>query len=169
MARVYVAVGSNIDPEINIPAALRLLEESVRVDLISHFYETQPYDRPEQPAFANGVFLVFTNFTPRAFKFDVLRNIENRLGRVRTDDKCAPRTIDLDLIIYDDLIINEPDLIVPDPDISKRAFIAVPLCDLDPDLIIPGGCQSVRQIADNFKNVNMRRLDDLTDLLRLEL
>ena len=169
MARVFIAVGSNIDPFANVPAALSLLKESVNLDAVSSFYQTEPFGNAEQPSFVNGVFLVATSMAPRELKFEVLRDIEHRLGRKRTQDKCAPRTIDLDMVLYDDLIMDEPDMVIPDPDIYKRAYLAVPVCELCPQLIIPGGSITVSEIVDRMIYTTMRRLDELTDLLRSEL
>jgi dihydroneopterin aldolase/2-amino-4-hydroxy-6-hydroxymethyldihydropteridine diphosphokinase len=169
MARVFIAVGSNIDPFANVPDALHMLKESVKLDAVSSFYQTEPFGNAEQPAFVNGVFLVSTSMVPRELKFGVLRDIEHRLGRIRTQDKCAPRTIDLDMVLYDDLIMDEPDMVIPDPDIYKRAYLAVPVWELDPQLIIPGGSITVSEIVDRMTYGTMRRLDELTDLLRSEL
>jgi 2-amino-4-hydroxy-6-hydroxymethyldihydropteridine diphosphokinase len=133
----YISVGSNIDPEKNIPEALEKLKKYVRVKAISTFYRTIPIGRPEQPAFLNGVWQIDAEQTARELKFHVLRQIESELGRVRTEDKYAARTIDLDIVLYGDMVINEPDLHIPDPDIRQRPFIAVPLLDLAPRLVLP--------------------------------
>lgn len=169
MATVFIAVGSNIDPYINIHDALIMLKEMVKLEAVSFFYETQPVEYTGQSLYVNGVFLVSTISSPREFKFEVLRSIEHRLGRKRTYDKCAPRTIDLDMILYDDLVMDEPDIVIPDPDIYKRAFVAIPVLELDPHLVIPGTLTQISEIANHFKYEPMRRLDDFTGLLRMEL
>jgi len=133
----FIAVGSNIAPERNVEAALELLMQHVRVVASSTFYRTAPLDRSEQASFLNGVWRVATLMTPRALKFDVLRQIEAELGRVRMADKYAPRTIDLDLVLYGDAVVDESDLRLPDPDIRTRPFIAAPLLELAPDLRLP--------------------------------
>ena len=93
----FIAVGSNIEPSRHVTQALRLLQDRVEVVALSTFYWTSPVDRPGQPRFLNGVWRVHTAIPPKKLKFEVLRGIESRLGRVRTADKSAPRTIDLDI------------------------------------------------------------------------
>jgi len=152
----YIAVGSNIHPETNIPAALDKLMRFVRVTASSTFYRTAPLSAPGTPAgkgaratggnvgatsrgdpeFLNGVWRIETGLDARALKFTVLRRIEEELGRTRGTNRYAPRTIDLDLLIYGSMAINEPDLRVPDPDIRSRPFLAVPLLQLAPDLVL---------------------------------
>ena len=134
---VYISVGSNINPEGNIPLALEKLKEFVRVNASSTFYRTKPIGRLDQSFFLNGVWLIETDKTARELKFGILRKIEDELGRVRTKDKYASRTIDLDIEIYGDEVIKEADLVIPDPDIRKRSFIAIPLLELNPSLILP--------------------------------
>ena len=133
----YIAVGSNIKPQDNIFDALIALKTYVTINAISNFYETPPVSGPGQPDFLNGVVKIKTDRSPREIKFDILRSIEERLGRVRSTDKYAPRTIDLDLILYGSLVIDEPDLHLPDPSICLYPFVAVPLLELAPELIMP--------------------------------
>lgn len=135
---VYIAFGSSIDPEQNIPDALDLLNARCAVLAVSRMYRSRALDRPGDPDFVNGVCEVRTALPPRALKYDILREIERRLGRVRTKDAYAPRTIDLDIALYRDAVIEEPGLAVPDPDIASRPFLAVPLLELAPDLVLPG-------------------------------
>ena len=150
----YVGVGSNIQPEANIPAALERLMRFVRVTASSIFYRTPALKRSGDPDFLNGVWQIETDLHARVLKFTVLRRIEEELGRARTADRYAPRTIDLDLLVYDDAAINEPGLCVPDPDVRSRPFLAAPLLELSPGLVLadtgeplasvwhgrPGGC-----------------------------
>lgn len=133
----YVGVGSNIEPERNIRRALDLLKQRVHVAACSTFYRTAPVDRPDQPPFLNGVWRIETPLTAYALKFDVLRPIEADLGRVRTVDPYAARPIDLDVLLYGDVVVDEPDLRIPDPDIRTRSFLSVPLLELDPELVLP--------------------------------
>lgn len=133
----FVAVGSNVDPERNILAALALLSERTRIVGVSPFYRTQPIVRSEQEEFRNGVFRIETTFSPRTLKFEVLRPVEAALGRVRTNDPYAARTIDLDLVFYEDTVIDEVDLRIPDRDLRDRAFVAAAVLDLAPELCLP--------------------------------
>jgi dihydroneopterin aldolase/2-amino-4-hydroxy-6-hydroxymethyldihydropteridine diphosphokinase len=91
----------------------------------------------EQPDFINGVIKIQTDRSPRELKFDILRKIEEKLGRVRSGDKFAPRTIDLDVILYEMTLSDEPGLCLPDPSIRSYPFVAVPLLELAPELILP--------------------------------
>jgi len=139
-AVAYVAVGSNIEPHTNVPRALELLRRRVEVVGVSTFYRTAPLGgaagQDGQGEFLNGVFQLRATCGARKLKFQTLRPIERALGRVRTADRCAPRTIDLDLVLYGDEVIDEPDLKIPAPDID-RPFVAVPLLELAPDLVLP--------------------------------
>ena len=125
----FVAVGSNIDPQQNIIAALTALSEQTRVRATSTFYRTAPIGRPDHPMFVNGVWLIRTDLEPRAVREDLLAPIEHRLGRQRSADKFAPRTIDLDLVLYDDRVASEPDLRLPHRDIA-RPFVHRPILEL---------------------------------------
>ena len=162
----FIAVGSNIDPERNIAAALDLLMEQVAVTGVSTFYRTAPLGRPEQPPFLNGVWRVETSMGPRDLKFGVLRCIEAALGRVRTQDRYAPRTIDLDVAAYGTEEIDEPDLIVPDPDIKSRPFLAVPLAELAPGMALPGMGERVAELPAASKTEGLEPMPALTERLR---
>ncbi len=166
---VFVGVGSNIDPEENIKRALALLSKEARIKGISTFYRTEPLGGADQPEFYNGVIEIEVSLPPRGLKTKLLRTIEKRLGRKRSPrDPFLPRTIDLDLLIYDDLVIKEPDLVLPDPDITERPFIALPLYELSPGLVIPGTDVSIRHVAEGFKSSGMEPLSVFTSLLRRE-
>jgi 2-amino-4-hydroxy-6-hydroxymethyldihydropteridine diphosphokinase len=152
----YIAVGSNIEPQENIPRALLELKTSQHIIAVSNFYKSTAVGRTNQPDFYNGVVKIQTPISPRQLKFDILREIENHLGRVRTSDKNAPRTIDLDLIIYGTLIIDELDIKIPDPAINIYPFVAVPLLELAPNMTLPCAKQ---------KN-NLHLLAEFTDRLK---
>lgn len=134
--RAYVAYGSNIEPEDHVFAAFQRLRRYVIVTGVSTAYWTVPIGRPNDPPFVNGVWRLNTRLSARALKA-VLSQIEDRLGRVRTADRFAPRTIDLDLVLYGDEVCDTPDLHLPHPDIV-RPFVGVPILELDPDLRVPG-------------------------------
>ncbi len=160
MARVFVGIGSNIEPERNVREAVRRLGEAVRVTGVSTFYRTEPEGRPEQPAFYNGVVEIETDLPPEELKQTVLRRIEADLGRVRSEDKYAPRTIDLDIVIYDRELC--------DPLVWERAFLAVPLCELVPDLVLRSG-KRICDIAESLPRYGMEPLPEYTQQLREEV
>lgn len=163
MPRVFIGIGSNIDPDTNVPRAIKLLRRDVHILAISTFYRTEAIGRSDQPPFYNGVVSIETDLSPTELKHCVLRRIEEELGRVRTDDKCAPRTIDLDILLYDMLAESV------DSDIEKRAFLAIPLYELAPDLVLPGLDRSIKDIAASLENKVMKPLPELTGLLRREI
>src|SRR6516162_3229307 len=138
MARAFIGVGSNIGPEHNIRDALRRLAQSSHLASISTFYRTPAIGRPEAPDFYNGVVAIETDLPPVILKRTTLRGIETALSRHWSADKYAARTIDLDLLLYGDSVLSNDELTLPDPDILARAFIAVPLHEIAPDLILPG-------------------------------
>ena len=138
----YVAAGSNIQPRRNIAEALRLLRGAVQVAGVSTFYRTPAIGpdgrvRAGDEEFLNGVFAVRTDLPARRLKFEVLRPIEDRLGRVRSADKYAPRTIDLDVVLYGSEVMDEPGLKLPADDI-RRPWVALPLRQLAGDVPLPG-------------------------------
>ncbi len=126
MSRVFIGIGSNIAPEASIKAAIRLLATQARLLDISTFYRTPAEDRPEQPDYINGVVAIETSLPPEALKHGVLRRIEHRLGRHRSEDKLAPRAIDLDILLYDSLQAQTADLRLPARDVETRGFVAIP-------------------------------------------
>lgn len=148
-AQVFVTLGSNIEPEKNLPEAVRLLAERVMLLRASRVFRSAPVGSEGQPDFLNAAVLVETDLPPYNLKFNALRDIEQQLGRVRSADKFAARTIDLDLALYGDLVLDDPQggLTLPDPDILTRAHIALPLADLDPDFVHPVSGETLGQIA----------------------
>ena len=137
--RAYVGLGANLGArEETIRNAVGLLGEHPRVDVValSSLRETEPWGPVAQPAFVNGAAVVETSLEPRAL-LGVLLDVERRLGRVR-EERFGPRTIDLDLLLYGDAVVDEPGLTVPHPRLRERAFALEPLLELDPDLVVPG-------------------------------
>lgn len=135
---VYVSVGSNIAPEENVLRAFELLALQLPVVQTSTMYRTKALGRPWQADFVNGVWHVRTDLEPRVVKYSVLRGIETALGRVRSEDAYADRPIDLDILVYGDCVVSEAGLRIPDPDILDRPFLAIPLLELEPDIVLPG-------------------------------
>jgi 2-amino-4-hydroxy-6-hydroxymethyldihydropteridine diphosphokinase len=139
VATAFVGIGSNLgDRETNLRQAIELLsaEDGIDVVALSEIRETEPVGPIEQEPFLNGAVKLETSLTPREL-LERLLSVESRLGRVR-DERWGPRTIDLDLLLYGDLSIEEPGLTVPHPRLHERRFALEPLADLDPGLEIPG-------------------------------
>lgn len=128
-AVAFVAVGSNVEPEKNILAVLTALKEQVHVVASSTFYRTEAIGRPHQPKFVNGVWCIDTDLPALQMRDEVLRPAEARLGRTRTEDRFAPRTIDLDLVLYNDTEVRGDGLTLPHPDIA-RPFVYLPVVEL---------------------------------------
>ncbi len=163
---VYIGVGSNINPEVNIHKALTTLSETVAITGISTFYWTEPIANHPQEDYLNGVWRVNTSFSPLHLKYDVLQVIEEKLMRRRTDDRYAPRTIDLDLILYGNHIIHMDSLTIPDPEIYHRPFIAIPLYELDADIVLPDTNTPLSHIAATFSDANLTPDEIVTNKLK---
>jgi 2-amino-4-hydroxy-6-hydroxymethyldihydropteridine diphosphokinase len=131
-------VGSNLgDRQALIRKALELLGRSPEVQVLrqSALYESVPVGVRDQPRFLNAVALISTELTPQSLLI-LLQSIEKRLGR-RRGSRWGPRPIDLDMLFYDEQLIDEPNLIVPHPELAKRAFVLVPLVEIAPGLKHP--------------------------------
>lgn len=140
MTPAWIGLGANLgDPPATLSASLQLLEQSPRVRLraVSPAYWSAPWGKTDQPEFLNAVARLDTPMPAREL-LDELLSIETRLGRKRDGETWGPRLIDLDLLIFGDAIIRQPDLIVPHPYLDRRAFVLVPLADLAPQLVVPG-------------------------------
>lgn len=136
MARAYVGLGSNLgDREAALRSALELLGEDVVA--VSTLRETEPVGYLDQPAFLNAAAALETALEPHAL-LERLLAVERELGRTRDGPRFGPRTIDLDLLLYEDRVIDEPGLVVPHPRMAERRFVLEPLAELDPDLAVPG-------------------------------
>jgi GTP cyclohydrolase I len=147
MNRVFVALGSNIDGERHLPEAVRRLALHCRLLAVSPVYESAPVGTTDQPNFLNAAALIETSLTAAELKAQVLQRIEQELGRVRTADKNAARTIDLDIALFGDQILQVGARHIPDPDILKYAHIAIPLADLAPQQRHPETGQTLSDIA----------------------
>ena len=137
--RAVIALGSNISPEQNIQMAIGHLARQTRLLGLSRFYRTAPIGDAGPVDFINGAVLVATDLAARDLKAAVLQPVETALGRRREANKYAARTIDLDILIFDDDVIDEPALRVPDPDLRTRAFLAAALLDVVPGAVLPDG------------------------------
>jgi 2-amino-4-hydroxy-6-hydroxymethyldihydropteridine diphosphokinase len=151
MSRAYLGIGSNLGDRLGyLQLALDVLAAvpGVAITAVSPVYETAPVGGPVQGAFLNAVVEVETSLEP----FGLLRGAqaaERRARRVR-DEHWGPRTLDVDILLYDDVRLDDPDLVIPHPRMGERAFVLAPLHDLDPSLLeIPaGGWQGVRRVSD---------------------
>jgi 2-amino-4-hydroxy-6-hydroxymethyldihydropteridine diphosphokinase len=135
-----VGLGANLgDRDSSLRRALELLAADPALELVavSAFRETDPVGVLEQPRFLNAVAAVETALPPRGL-LDRLLAIEAELGRSRTGERFGPRTIDLDLLLHGEAVVDEPGLAVPHPRLHERRFALEPLAELDPHLVVPG-------------------------------
>ena len=140
MTRAYVALGANLgDRERTLRAAVDALaaEDGIEVVAVSTLRETEPVGVGEQPRFLNGAAELETTLTSRELLARLLA-VEQRFGRIRIPGEHGARTLDLDLLLYGDEVIDEPGLAVPHPRLHERSFVLEPLAELAPGLVVPG-------------------------------
>lgn len=148
--KAFISLGSNINPEVNLPMAMRSLDAIGEVLAVSMVYQNPAVGPTPQADFLNAAVLIATDLEPLEIRAR-LREIEVALGRVRSEDKYAPREIDLDLCLLGELIFESPELTLPDPDLLERPHLIVPVAELDPDFIHPITGESLDQIAERRK------------------
>jgi len=147
VSKVFVGVGSNLgDREFLIRKAVEGMRDLPHTTVIrvSSLYDTEPVGEVEQPAFLNAAVWLETDLGPRELLWHLLL-VEKRMGRVRAQ-KWGPRPIDLDLLFYGDETRDEPDLKIPHPEAHRRAFVLLPLLELDPEFIHPVSGESIRKL-----------------------
>ena len=135
--KTVIALGSNLgDSQSILSDAIVQIGNSIKVQSISKFYETIPVGGPKQPNYLNAVLIGDTEMQPLEL-LTQLQSIENGAGRVR-EERWGPRTLDLDLITYGDLLLNEQALTLPHPRAHERSFVLEPWFEIDPQAVLPG-------------------------------
>ena len=148
---VYIGIGSNVgDKKGNCQTAIGLLAEIGRVISVSSLYYTEPVGYREQEDFINAVAAVETSCSPSEL-LSRCHTIENRLGRRRTV-RWGPRIIDLDILLYGDLVLNRPDLVIPHPLMTRRKFVLAPLTEISPDVVHPILNKTAEQLLCELQN-----------------
>ncbi len=142
---IYLSLGSNIQPEENLPEAVELLAQRVHVISVSNAWKT-PAVGSRGPDFLNAVAFIKTDLAPEVLKSDILQSIESKLGRVRTSDKNAPRTIDLDILIIDGFVIEN--------EIWSQVYLAVPLAEIDGNFMQIESGRTILDIAQQLTKIN---------------
>jgi len=143
----FLSLGSNLGKRAkNLAEAVRLLRENgAEVVRASAVYETEPVDQLDQPWFLNQVLQVRSSLAPHAL-LGLAKSIEARMKRIPTVAK-GPRTIDIDILFADDLVVALPNLTIPHPRLAQRNFVLVPLCEIAPEIRHPILGQTIRELA----------------------
>jgi 2-amino-4-hydroxy-6-hydroxymethyldihydropteridine diphosphokinase len=160
-SRAWLLLGSNIDPAVHLAKAVEMLARRAAVEAVSSAWQSPPADGRSQPDYLNAAVLLRTGLSPEALAAGVIAPIENALGRKRTADKFAPRTIDIDLALYDDrqgIFAGGP---LPHPDLLRRAYFALPLAEISPDKVHPATGETLRAIAARLQDGSIRRREDI--------
>jgi 2-amino-4-hydroxy-6-hydroxymethyldihydropteridine diphosphokinase len=157
MTVAWIGIGSNVGDRVafcrRAVAELGKLATTA-VDATSSLYETSPLGGPPQRSFINLVVRLGTGLQPRSL-LESTQEIEVRMGREASDIKWGPRVIDLDLLLYDDVKLSEPDLEIPHPRMSQRNFVLIPLLEVDPDAADPWGSRYADLLDDSQGEVRL--------------
>lgn len=155
----YLSLGSNLgNREDNLDMALKLLSQRMRLGKVSSIYDTEPLGNVDQPHFLNIACEVFTHLTPEGL-LSLAKGIEGKMGRRGKTGE--PRTIDIDILLYSDIIMDKPDLVIPHPSMAERSFVLVPLAEIAPDLVHPVVKKTIKEMRDDIKEVQgVMKLDE---------
>ncbi len=155
MPIAFIGLGSNIEPRLDyLKSAIKALEKKVTILNISNIYETEPWGNPNLFPFYNGVMKISTYLSPSEL-LNALLHIEKQLGRIRTQ-KWENRTIDLDLLDYENVIFNGNNLILPHPYIQERSFVVIPWFDIDSDWVLSNNLKIKDLYYDFFTETNLK-------------
>lgn len=159
--QAFISIGSNVEPEKYLPLAVDQLNQLGQVTVVSNVYQSEAVGSPGAPDFLNAAALLCTSLTAPQIR-DQLRRIEKQLGRVRQDDKSVARTIDLDLCLYGSHVVTTAQWSLPHREVTKQAYVAVPLAELAPDFVHPTVGQSLQDLAQSLaKGANLTPRPDV--------
>lgn len=157
---IYLSLGSNISPQANIRSALIMLSKYVHINNVSPIFITPPLGGVKQPDYLNCVVEVLLKYpiSHLSFKSQIIRKIEDALGRKRSIDKYAPREIDIDILLFENVIENSSECIIPSPEIFERDFVFAGLLYLNPQLKVFPYDQPLLEFAKNYE-LHLLRID----------
>jgi 2-amino-4-hydroxy-6-hydroxymethyldihydropteridine diphosphokinase len=156
---VYLSLGTNLGNRlVNLKHALERLKEFCKVVASSSVYETDPWGYKDQPIFYNQVVKIETVLEPIQL-LQAIKKIELVMGRIPTF-KYGPRLIDIDILLYDKLVMNSPELKIPHPQLKSRAFVLSPLEEIAPDLVIPGEKVDIETLNQEVGSSGIRKVED---------
>jgi 2-amino-4-hydroxy-6-hydroxymethyldihydropteridine diphosphokinase len=157
---VFLGLGANLgDRQLQLQRAVNLLREKMDIRAVSSVYDTSPMLVADQPRFLNLVSEAATSLSPEEL-LALLKSIEIQLGRV-AGPRFGPRLLDIDLLLYDDLVFASPSLTVPHPRMLERAFVLVPLAEIAPALRHPVSHLEMADLANDVSGENVRKLGPL--------
>lgn len=148
--QAYLSLGSNIEPEKNLPAAVRELGRFGRVLRVSRVWQSLPVGGPGQPDYLNAALLLETELSAGDLKAKAIATVEANLGRIRGDNRNGPRTIDIDIMLFDREQLQLGERSIPDREVLERPFVAIPLAEISPGYIHPVTGDSLAEIASRF-------------------
>ncbi|MFC2064080.1 2-amino-4-hydroxy-6-hydroxymethyldihydropteridine diphosphokinase [Chloroflexota bacterium] len=159
---IYLSLGSNLGNRLlNLETAIQYLHPEIEIIKRSSVYETPPWGYEDQPPFLNMVIVGQTMYSPgKLLKF--LKSIEKEMGRMASF-RFGPRLIDLDILFYDQLILESEELVIPHPRISERAFVLVPMAEIAPDLIHPKLDQRIKDLLDKLDTWGIEKYEASSD------
>jgi 2-amino-4-hydroxy-6-hydroxymethyldihydropteridine diphosphokinase len=158
----WLLLGSNIEPENNLRRAVAAIAQRDSLLAVSSVWQFPPADGSAQPDYWNAAVLIRTKKSPEEIHTGVIVPIEQSLRRVRSGDKFAARTMDIDLALYDDRIGEFSGRRLPHPDILTRAYVALPLAEISPEKIHPETGEPLRVIAGRLRDRSIPRKQDLS-------
>jgi 2-amino-4-hydroxy-6-hydroxymethyldihydropteridine diphosphokinase len=151
LTTAYLSLGSNLgNRQENLDRALKLMSERMRIGKISSIYDTEPVGLVNQPRFLNLACEVFTRLTPEGL-LTLLKGFEQKMGRYSRSGE--PRIIDIDIILFGDVVLDTPDLVIPHPRMHERSFVLIPLTEIAPDVVHPVLKKKIKELNKAAKEV----------------
>lgn len=159
----YLSLGSNIEPENNLPQAVALLNQFGMVKATSSVWQTAAVGFTAQPDFLNAAVLLETPLSAETLRLQAITQIENALGRVRTENKNGPRPIDIDIMLFNHDVLKLGRRRIPDPELLERSFVAIPMAEIAPEYVHPEVNTTLEEISLNFDSAAeaITRRDDV--------